>query len=228
MEKMSIKLAERIKDTESEIGAREACLAAIAQEKAALLGAPVMDTKSLQRLDTEEQKATAAITSLATRITLLKEQVEEAERAEAGARVHALEAEHALVRLRLESQHLAWTEGIMALLVILKENGEDKAQVRLLADEANYLHERYGVAHATLPAVPFLSRDDLTIKLTDEFRKGAWAMQVTSRWKERTDALRRQKNAVVHAAAEEQRKHRRARGMVKMSTPSFVMGKQQA
>jgi hypothetical protein len=220
MRKLSETVAERLADTEVEMTSLLARQEALTAEKSIALAAPTLDPKVLAKIEQEEHRITSLLDSLHMRCGLLSAQREEAETEEAVARIHAIEGEYESLRLRMEAHYITWMAGIAALLAILKESGQDRAQARLLIDEGAYLHERHNAPHASLPPAPFLSQDDITVKLADEFRKAALMLQTTSPWREKADQLRQQKNA----AAARGQDPRRVATQVRMNTPPFTAG----
>jgi hypothetical protein len=205
MEKLSMVLTGRITEAEHEIVSLRERLADIVAERTALLGAAALDETSLHRLHSCEQKTLFAIATQRDRITALQAQVEAAETQEARQRIGTMEGEHQLIGLRCEAHHAAWTEGIAALLAIVKESVVDMRNLRMLAEEASYLHERYDVPHATLPHPLFPSPDDL-VKVTAEFQKAGWAtLHGRSIWKERADDIRQRRNVAAAAGVDVRR-----------------------
>jgi hypothetical protein len=223
--KLSTTLIERGQETEREIATLEARLTSILSEKTGVLGAAVIDTKVLARLEQEEASVPLKIASLHTRLSLLAVQVEQAEKEEAVSRVAAIERELAHLTPTLQSQHDAWREGVAKLAALLEQNGHDQARAKTLREEGAYLVERFNAPWPHGSPVPFPSRADLS-KIEEQFRRKVWDTFGGSQWQQKTDELRKAKNAAAQREAEERRTHGRARGMVRMSTPAFTIGKQ--
>jgi chromosome segregation ATPase len=100
MATLSETLQQRIEETRGEILALEARLVAVLEEKQATLGADKINVNTLATLEAEEVKIPATLASLHTRVSLLSEQIEQAEKEEAVARVAEIEHELAQISPR--------------------------------------------------------------------------------------------------------------------------------
>jgi hypothetical protein len=112
---------------------------------------------------------------------------------------------------------------VKKLAQLLEQNGRDQARMRVLREEAGYLVERFGAAWPHGVPVPFPSRADLS-PVEEQFRRKVWAAVSSSPWQQKTEELRRAKNRVAQAEAEEQRQRSHSRMVTSRPAP-FTMGK---